>query len=106
MTQHRRIAFRRIADEALGRADGIVRQWLPDGRRNGAEWCARNPTRNDRRAGSFRVNVKTGKWGDFATGDNGGDLVSLAAYLFKLTQGDAARRVAEMLAVDPYDPAP
>ncbi len=60
--------------------------------------------RNDRRPGSFKVNVTTGKWGDFATGDRGADIVSLAAYLFTLSQAEAAIRVAEMIGVDPYEP--
>jgi hypothetical protein len=72
--QPRKIAFRRIADAALGNADLIVRRWLPDGRREGAEWCAINPTRSDHRKGSFKVNLKTGRWSDFATGQRGGDL--------------------------------
>jgi hypothetical protein len=105
MSVQRRIAFRRIADAALGRVDAIVRRWLPDGRREGAEWVSRNPTRDDRRRGSFKVNLATGKWGDFATGDRGGDLVSLAAYLFKLSHGHAALRVADMIGVEPYDQA-
>jgi hypothetical protein len=105
VNERRRIAFRRIADAALGRADVIVRRWLPDGRREGAEWVCRNPTRNDRRRGSFKFNVTTGKWGDFATGDRGADLVSLAAYLFKLSQAEAALKVADMIGVEPYEPA-
>jgi hypothetical protein len=80
----RRIAFRRIAGAALERAPLIVLRWLPAGRRNGVEWVSRNPTRDDRHSGSFKVNVRTGKWGDFATGDRGADLISLAAYLFRL----------------------
>ena len=36
-----------------------------------------------------------------ATG--GGDLVSLAAYLFKISQADAALRVAEIIRVEPYE---
>jgi hypothetical protein len=103
MIEHRRIAFRRIADAALGRAGLIVLRWLPHGRREGAEWVCRNPTRDDRRLGSFKVNVVTGKWGDFATGERGGDLVALAGYLFKLSQREAALKVADMVGVDPYD---
>ena len=80
-------------------------RWCPDGRREGAEWVCRNPTRDDRRRGSFKVNVSTGKWGDFATGDRGADLVSLAAYLFRLSQAAAALKVADMIGVEPYDPA-
>jgi len=103
VTEQRQIAFRRIADAALGRAGLIVVRWLPDGRREGAEWVCRNPMRDDRRRGSFKVNVATGKWGDFATGERGGDLVSLAAYLFKLSQAEAALKVADMIGIESYE---
>ena len=78
-------------------------RWLPDGRREGDEWSARNPRRADRRRGSFKVNLRTGKWADFATGDKGGDLVALAAFLFRISQSEAARQLADMLGIDPYD---
>lgn len=103
MTEHRRIAFRRIADAALARAALIVVRWLPHGRREGAEWACRNPTRDDRRLGSFKVNLRTGRWGDFATDDRGSDLISLAAYLYRLSQAQAALKVADMIGVSPYD---
>jgi len=99
----RRIAFRRIAGAALDHADTITRRWLPAGRREGAEWVSLNPTRNDRRAGSFKVNLETGAWSDFATGDSGGDLISLAAYLFRIRQSEAALRVADMLGISRYE---
>ena len=41
----RRIAFRRIADAAAARTEIIVFRWLPDGKREGHEWSAINPTR-------------------------------------------------------------
>jgi|ERR1035437_728569 hypothetical protein len=103
MTQPRRIAFKRIADAALQHADTIVRRWLPDGRREGSEWVSTNPTRNDHRRGSFKVNLRTGAWSDFATGDRGGDLISLASYLHRISQVEAAKRVAEMLGVDVHE---
>ena len=100
----RRIAFQRIAEAALARSEAIVTRWLPDGRREGAEWVARNPTRADHRPGSFKVNLRTGRWGDFSTGDKGGDLVALAAFLFcGGNMAEAARNVAEMVGVDPYE---
>jgi hypothetical protein len=102
MTIHRKIAFQRIADAARANCSTIVMQWLPRGRRYGVEWAALNPRRNDRRIGSFRINLRTGAWGDFATDDRGGDLISLAAYLYALNQAEAALRVAGMLRVDPY----
>jgi hypothetical protein len=103
MTGHRRVAFRRIADAALPQVDVLVRRWLPDGRREGAEWIAINPRRVDNRKGSFKVNMTTGRWSDFATGDAGGDLVALAAFLFGLKQGEAALKIAKALGIDPYE---
>jgi hypothetical protein len=103
MTAPRKIAFKKIADAALGHADLVVRRWLPDGRREGAEWNAINPVRADHRKGSFKINLKNGRWSDFATGQRGGDLISLAAYLHRLNQADAAVRVAAMVGVDPYE---
>jgi hypothetical protein len=67
------------------------------------EWVARNPRRPDRRLGSFKVNLATGKWGDFATGEGGGDLVSLAAYVTALSQREAAIRLADSLGVSPFE---
>jgi hypothetical protein len=99
----RKIAFKRVAVATLVRADVLVRRWLPDGRREGAEWVALNPRRVDRRKGSFKVNMSTGRWSDFATGDAGGDLIALAAFLFHLKQAEAAVKVAEALGIDPYD---
>ena len=101
--QPRRIAFQQIAGAALGHAAPIVQRWLRGGRREGAEWVSTNPMRADKRRGSFKVNLTTGKWADFATGDRGGDLISLASYLFKLSQADAARKVADMVGIEPYE---
>ena len=75
----------------------LLARWLPDGRLQGFEYVALNPTRADRRPGSFRVNVRTGRWADFATDARGGDPVSLAAYLSDLSQVEAARELARML---------
>ena len=77
-------------------------QWLPDGVREDREWVARNPKRADRHKGSFKVNLATGLWGDFAAGVRGRDIISLAAYLGDLSQVDAALNIARMLAIDPW----
>ena len=100
----RPIDFAGIARTALAHAPTLVTRWLPQGRRFGNEWIARNPMRNDRRAGSFRINLETGRWADFATPDRGSDLISLAAYLHcNNDQGEAARLLAQALSVDLYD---
>jgi hypothetical protein len=77
----------------------LVQQWLPHGKRCGNELISINPKRTDNKPGSFSVNLTTGKWGDFASDDFGGDIISLGAYLFDTTQADAARMLATMLGV-------
>ena len=91
--------FNSIAQAALRAAPAILVRWLPDGTISGQEYTARNPLRADEHPGSFRVTLITGKWADFATGDKGGDLIALGAYLFSISQIEAARRLAGMLGV-------
>lgn len=95
------IDFAHINAAALAALPALTSRWLPDGKRVGAEWVARNPLRADRRAGSFKVNLHTGRWADFATGDKGGDPVSLAAYLANIGQVEAARELARALGIEP-----
>ena len=95
MTRTSRIDFLAINRAAQCQAADLIRRWLPNGTAQGQEWVARNPTRNDRQPGSFKVNLRTGRWADFATGDTGGDLIALRAYLDGVSQGQAALRIAE-----------
>lgn len=89
--------FSSVAAAALTRSEVLLAQWLPHGRKRGSEWVAINPTRDDKREGSFSVNLRTGRWADFAVGDRGGDLISLLAYLTGARQGDAAAEIARSL---------
>jgi len=92
------INYRRINAAALAVLPVLLQRWLPGGRIVGKEYIARNPRRHDRTAGSFQINLKTGRWADFAVPDvRGGDVISLAAYLADLRQGETACRLAEML---------
>jgi len=50
----------------------------------------------------FKIRIagsRAGRWADFATGDSGGDPIALAAYLFQLSQNQAAKKIAHMLGV-------
>ena len=100
-----RVDFTLIAQAALGAVSSLLPEWLPGGRSEGGEYKALNPTRADSKLGSFSVNLNTGRWGDFATGDTGGDLISLYAYLHGLDQGAAARELADRLGVSSGGPA-
>lgn len=94
-------SFGTVNRAALLALPALLDRWLPDGRRHGNEWVARNPTRADRRPGSFKVNLLTGRWADFATGDSGGDVIALAAYLAGIGQGQARRELARLLGLVP-----
>ena len=88
LRQGNTVDFAAVNQAALGYLPSLVRTWCPQGRMCGHEWQALNPTRGGQaRRASFSINTKTGKWADFATGDKGGDVVSLAAYVFGTSPG-------------------
>jgi hypothetical protein len=91
------INFDAINRAALAAFPAVLARILPSGKLIGAEVVALNPRRADRRLGSFKVNRHNGRWADFATGDKGGDVVSLVAYLQDVSQSEAARLLAQML---------
>jgi hypothetical protein len=94
-----RIPFKTINDAALHASRSLLPQIIPGGKFRSLEYIVRNPRRDDQHAGSFTINYRTGVWKDFATGDGGGDLISLVAYVRGSTQSDAARELADKLGV-------
>ncbi|WP_417282665.1 VapE domain-containing protein [Comamonas sp.] len=96
MNQHRDplppIQFGPLREALLADAENLVVRWLPGGQFDGPEYrCA------DLSGGhghSCSVNVKTGKWADFATGDQGNDLIGLYAAIHDLSNAKAAIQVA------------
>ncbi len=89
--------FKTIADLAKSSSLTIVSYLCPHGKREGHEWVALNPTRHDKSLGSFRINLRTGKWADFATGDRGGDLIALWAYIKDIGQYEAMKQIKALL---------
>ena len=90
---HMKIDFSILNAELVGRAHTLLPTWIPAGSWKGREYVGLNPKRADRTPGSFSINSQTGEWADFATGHQGGDLVSLYAYLQDLGQAEAARKL-------------
>jgi hypothetical protein len=93
--------FAAVNRAALAVLPALLRRWLPDGRIERNEYIALNPRRSDRHQGSFKMNLRTGRWADFACDARGGNPVSLSAYLSGLSQTEAAIRLATMLGIDP-----
>jgi hypothetical protein len=96
----RRLDFDSINQAALAALPAVLARVLPSGKAVHKEWVALNPRRRDRNLGSFKVNRFNGKWCDFATGDKGGDPVSLVAYVEGVSQSEAARLLAQMLGME------
>lgn len=100
--RHQSIDFTAVAAAAQRHNLAVLKRFLPDGVIDDrGEYVALNPRRPDRHRGSFRINLATGRWADFALDDaRGGDLISLAAYLFNIRQSEAARGLMRMLGMD------
>jgi hypothetical protein len=98
--RQKKIDFGLVNRAAIPALPAILARLLPGGRIEGREFVARNPRRADRRLGSFKINLRSGCWCDFATGDKGGDLISLVAYLEGIPQGKAARLLSRMLGTE------
>ncbi len=90
-----RVDFGAVAAAALPVLPALAERWLPGGRREGAEYVCAGLSGGAGR--SCKVNLRTGRWADFATGERGGDAVSLAAAIAGVSQLEAARRLSEML---------
>lgn len=78
----------KIARILFNNAEYVLDQWLSGGELHGDEYDVCNPTRDDKSPGSFRINIKSGNWAEFAETDDckdikheGGDLVGLFQYL-------------------------
>ena len=86
------IDFAALADALLSNAESLVSNWLPGGVQRGHEYQCGSLSGG---AGtSCSVNLTNGRWADFATGEQGGDLISLYATIHGLSMGKAAAQVA------------
>lgn len=69
----------------------LLAELVPGGKHHGGLYEGKNPTREDRHAGSFKVWTRgsaAGAWKDFSTGDKG-DVVDLVAYVKRCSRADA-----------------
>ncbi len=83
------INFEQINQTALDRLPDLLPELLPEGRFHGREFRCGDLIGNPGQ--SLSVNTDTGVWSDFATGDKGGDPVSLVAAVRGVSQVEAAR---------------
>ncbi len=89
--------FAAINAAALPHLETLCQRWLPGGKRIGLEWTC--GSLRGETGTSCKVNLRTGRWADFATGDKGGDMISLVAWRFDIPQLEAARRLSDLLSI-------
>jgi hypothetical protein len=89
-------SFKEVNDALL--AGGLAQSWFPNARRHG------NSLRVGSLAGesgaSLWICLQTGAWTDHATGEKGGDLVSLYAAMHRLSQADALNKLNSGISLD------
>jgi hypothetical protein len=100
-----KLDFKAIEAALLARSRDYLSHLLPGGELQGHEYVVRNPTRSDGEAGSFKVNVRSGKWADFASGQSGRSLLDLAVEIGGAPLMVAAREAATWAGIDASAPA-
>lgn len=98
------IQFSELNNRLLPDAPALLPSWVPNGKLVGSEYQAGNLQGDPGK--SLLINVRTGKWKDFATGECGGDLISLYAAIHKLSQSDAARHLGDNSQADSFAKRP
>jgi len=85
------IDFVGLAQRLLSQSRTLLPQWFPAGKIRGHEFVVGDLAGAE--GESLSININTGMWGDFSSGEKGGDLISLYAAMEGITQGEAARRL-------------
>ncbi len=90
-----------VAAVVLQSSRDMLPSWLPNGRFVGREFQVGSLYGEP--GHSLSVNVNTGRWCDFKTGEKGGDLVSLYAGIHKISQKESSKELAIQFGLDTGD---
>jgi putative DNA primase/helicase len=83
--------FDELNQRLLSNSRHLLETWFPNGKWVGKEFRIGNLAGDPGQ--SLSVNHLNGLWCDYATGDSGGDLISLFAAKHGLSQGKAAKEL-------------
>lgn len=90
-----KIDFQQINDTALAFFESLVREWFPNGQREGHEFKIGSLSGEPGR--SMSINLNSGAWKDFASDAGGSDPISLLAAVRSISMAEAAREIASRL---------
>ena len=88
--------FTQIKQQYKENPIAVLQQLVGQGKIEGSDYVALNPRRNDSKLGSFRIDINTGRFHDFATGDRGGSVIDLAAFVYNCGIVEAAQRLESL----------
>lgn len=89
----------------LSDVNSHLRDWLPGGRLIGNEYTCGNIHGNP--GNSFKVNIKSGRWADFADKDKSGiDLISLYAKINGVSNSESYKKLAKLYSIDSEEDKP
>lgn len=83
--------FDSLSHELLARSESLCAEWFPAGKRRGHEFVVGDL--QGAPGESLSINLNTGVWMDFASGETGGDLIALYAAMHRIEQGEAYKRL-------------
>lgn len=85
------IDFAAVGVRLLSQSRSLLPEWYPEGKLTGHEFKVGDLGGSP--GESLSINVDTGRWSDFATGESGSDLVSLYAAKHGIKQSEAVKRL-------------
>ena len=74
----------------------ILKRLVGNGKIEGGDYVALNPRRSDKKTGSFRIDIASGKFHDFATGDSGSGIIDLTAFVYDCDLLTAAQKLQQL----------
>ena len=98
------IDFNEINAKLIGSAESYCNEWLPGGKVKGGNY--RIGGIDGSLGSSMAVNLSTGQWFDHATEDKGGDLISLYAAIYNLSQIEAGKELEGTVNILRINPKP
>lgn len=109
--RHESIDFCVLKQQAKPHLLSILQSVAPRGKRIGSEYVSICERRADRSLGSFKYNMNTNVWSDFANSlSSGNDIISYCAYALGISQIESARHIQNLIggttAFNGYMPLP
>ena len=90
------VSFQEIKQQYKQCSIEILKRLVGNGKIEGGDYVALNPRRSDKKAGSFRIDIASGKFHDFATGDRGGSILDLAMFVYNCDLLTAAQKLQQL----------